>query len=105
MMEGYEASMKAGKVQKSAHSSKELRPIETVLRQSVKRKREWRHLAQEQIEDVKPTIPLGEKFWSLSREERDEIERLFATVHWGGFVMLCCWAWGKRKSGSSAWWI
>ena len=47
MMEGYEASMKAGKVQKSAHSSKELRPIETMLRQSVKR--EWRHLAQEQI--------------------------------------------------------
>jgi uncharacterized protein (DUF2252 family) len=77
MMEGYEASMKAGKVQKSAHSSKELRPIETMLRQSVKR--EWRHLAQEQIEDVKPTIPLGEKFWSLSGEERDEIQRLFAT--------------------------
>jgi uncharacterized protein (DUF2252 family) len=77
MVEGYEASMKAGKVQKAAHSSKELRPIETVLRQSVKR--EWRHLAQERIEDVKPTIPLGEKFWSLSREERDEIKQLFAT--------------------------
>ena len=76
MVEGYEASMKAGKVQKAAPSSKELRPIETVLRQSVKR--EWRHLAQERIEDVKPTIPLGEKFWPLSTEERDEIKRLFA---------------------------
>jgi uncharacterized protein (DUF2252 family) len=77
MIEGYEASMKTRKVQKSAHSSDELRPIETVLRQSVKR--EWGHLAQERIEDVRPTIPLGEKFWSLSREERDEITRLFAT--------------------------
>src|ERR1700732_2315546 len=76
MVEGYEASMKAGKGQKAAPSSKELRPIETVLRQSVKR--EWRHLAQERIEDVKPTIPLGEKFWPLSTEERDEIKRLFA---------------------------
>jgi uncharacterized protein (DUF2252 family) len=77
MIEGYEGSMKLGKLRKSAHSSKELQPIETVLRQSVKR--EWRHLAQERIEDVKPTIPLGEKFWSLSREERDDITRLFAT--------------------------
>ena len=76
MIEGYEDSMKSGKVRKSAHSSKELRPIETVLKQSVKR--EWRHLAQERIEDVKPTIPLGEKFWPLSTEERDEIKRLFA---------------------------
>jgi uncharacterized protein (DUF2252 family) len=77
MVEGYEGSMKSGEVQKSAHSSGELRPIETVLRQSVKR--EWRHLAQERIEDVKPTIPLGEKFWALSGEETEEIKRLFAT--------------------------
>jgi uncharacterized protein (DUF2252 family) len=76
MIEGYEASMKTRKVQKSALSSDELQPIETVLRQSVKR--EWRHLAQERIEDVKPTIPLGERFWSLSQEERDEIKQLFA---------------------------
>ena len=47
-----------------------------MLKQSVKR--EWRHLAQERIEDVKPTIPLGEKFWPLSTVERDEINQLFA---------------------------
>src|SRR6202041_2896322 len=77
MIEGYEASMKMRKVQKSALSSDELQPIETVLRQSVKR--EWKHLAQERIKDVKPTIPLGDKFWSLSKEEKDEIKQLFAT--------------------------
>jgi hypothetical protein len=54
---------------------KELRPIETVLKQS--EKREWRHLAQERIEDVKPTIPLGEKFWSLCIEEKAEIIKTF----------------------------
>ena len=77
MIEGYEASMKTRRVQKSALSSDQLQPIETVLRQSVKR--EWKHLAQERIEDVKPTIPLGEKFWSLSEEEREEIKQLFAS--------------------------
>lgn len=55
MIEGHQGSMKSEKLRKAAHSSKELRPIETVLRQSVKR--EWRHLAQERIEDVKPIIP------------------------------------------------
>jgi uncharacterized protein (DUF2252 family) len=64
MVEGYEGSMKSGKAPKVAHSSEELRPIETVLRQSVKRDG-----AQERIKDVKPIIPLGERFWALSEEE------------------------------------
>ena len=77
MIEGYESSMKTRKVQNLALSPDELRPIETVLRQSVKR--EWRPLAQERIEDVNPTIPLGERFWPLSKQERDGIKQLFAT--------------------------
>lgn len=77
MIEGYESSMKTRKVQNLALSPVELRPIETVLRQSVKR--EWRPLAQERIEDVNPTIPLGERFWPLSKQVRDGIKQLFAT--------------------------
>jgi uncharacterized protein (DUF2252 family) len=46
-----------------------------VLEQALKRR--WRHLAQERIEDVKPTIPLGKRFWALSAEERSAIEALF----------------------------
>jgi uncharacterized protein (DUF2252 family) len=46
-----------------------------VLKQSTKR--EWSHLARERIEDVKPTIPLGERFWAISDEEKAEIEKLF----------------------------
>jgi uncharacterized protein (DUF2252 family) len=56
---------------------KNLRPVETVLHQAVNR--EWRHLAQERIEDVKPTIPLGDRFWALSDEEKEEITKLFET--------------------------
>jgi uncharacterized protein (DUF2252 family) len=48
---------------------------------SVKRRalgRRWRHLAKERLEDVKPTIPLGRKFWSLSESEREALTALFA---------------------------
>ena len=42
-------------------------------------RRTWEHMAKERIEDAKPTIPLGKRFWPLSSEERGEIERIFAT--------------------------
>ena len=29
--------------------------------------RRWRHLARERLEDVRPQIPLGSKFWALGR--------------------------------------
>jgi uncharacterized protein (DUF2252 family) len=39
--------------------------------------RSWKHLAKERIEDTKPAIPLGEKFWPLARTEMAEIKELF----------------------------
>ena len=77
MVNGYQQALHSSRVKKATKDSKNLQPVETVLRQSMKR--EWRHLAQERIEDVKPNIPLGERFWALSNEERKEIETLFAT--------------------------
>jgi uncharacterized protein (DUF2252 family) len=35
-------------------------------------------LSEERLEDSKPTIPLGSKFWSLARSEYDAIDELFA---------------------------
>jgi uncharacterized protein (DUF2252 family) len=35
--------------------------------------RTWRNLAEERIENVKPSIPLGKKFWALSEEEKRNI--------------------------------
>jgi uncharacterized protein (DUF2252 family) len=51
------------------------KPIRLILKQSYKR--EWRHLAEERIENVKPSIPLGEKFWKLASDERRAISELF----------------------------
>jgi uncharacterized protein (DUF2252 family) len=50
--------------------------IRLVMKQSVARS--WKALAKERLEDQKPTIPLGRKFWPLARSEREAIERLFA---------------------------
>jgi uncharacterized protein (DUF2252 family) len=41
--------------------------------------RSWKHLARERIEDLKPTIPLGSKFWPLKKSELLAIGRLFKT--------------------------
>ena len=40
--------------------------------------RRWRHLAQERLEDARPTIPLGTRFWALSEEERAALTEVFA---------------------------
>jgi len=74
MMTGYSDALKPGRG-KPQLSKKTGKPIRIVLKQALSRK--WRHLATERIEDVRPTIPLGRKFWALSQKERDEIGRLF----------------------------
>ena len=55
--------------------SKNLEPIKRVMREA--KNRQWRHLAEERIEDVKPRIPLGRKFWALTKEENRELQELF----------------------------
>jgi uncharacterized protein (DUF2252 family) len=51
--------------------------VQVVMKQSIERS--WKHLAKERLENQKPTIPLGSRFWPLSRSERDKIEELFET--------------------------
>jgi uncharacterized protein (DUF2252 family) len=77
MVKGYQSALVSRRVKKAAKGAEELRPVQVVLRQSLKR--EWRHLAEERIEDVRPKIPLGERFWALSDEEKAEVERVFET--------------------------
>jgi uncharacterized protein (DUF2252 family) len=54
---------------------KDIEPIRKVMKEA--KNRQWRHLAEERIEDVKPTIPLGPKFWKLASKERKELQQLF----------------------------
>ncbi len=52
--------------------------VRFVMKQSITRS--WKALAKERLGDQKPTIPLGAKFWSLARSERDAIDELFFTL-------------------------
>ena len=50
--------------------------VRAVMRQAARRS--WRHLADERIEGTAPVIPLGKRFWPLTRAERAAVEALFA---------------------------
>jgi uncharacterized protein (DUF2252 family) len=56
-------------------TGKATEPIKFVLKQALKRR--WRHLAEERIENLKPSIPLGKCFWILTKSEKRDIDRLF----------------------------
>jgi uncharacterized protein (DUF2252 family) len=74
MIVGYEEAL-ANPDAKRKPLGKATEPIRFVLKQALKRK--WRHLAEERIEDVTPSIPLGKCFWMLTEGEKRDISRLF----------------------------
>jgi len=73
MMRGYESAFE------DDVDEEPLRPaqVKAGMRSAVQRT--WKNLAQERIEDTRPTIPLGKHFWSLSRSERNALKTLCAT--------------------------
>ena len=77
MIEGYEEALSN---QSNDYKDFEQipKPLRAILKQA--QKREWRHLAEERIENVKPSIPLGKCFWALSAPEKKEIHRIFETT-------------------------
>jgi uncharacterized protein (DUF2252 family) len=77
IMQGYQSAL-LHPVATTAADAKgdDLTPIRDVLQSALRRR--WKHLAEERIDDVTPTIPLGERFWKLSDQEREAVEKLFA---------------------------
>ncbi len=77
VIEGYRAALRqnADTIDDAPQS------VQVVVRKSIARS--WKHLAKERLEDRKPTIPLGARFWPLSGSERQKIEQLFegASLH------------------------
>jgi uncharacterized protein (DUF2252 family) len=73
VIEGYQAALRqdADTIDDAPDS------VQIVMKQSIARS--WKQLAKERLRDQKPTIPLGPKFWPLSRPEQNQIERLFET--------------------------
>jgi uncharacterized protein (DUF2252 family) len=51
--------------------------IQALLAQSTRRR--WQHLAEERLDTVKPTIPLGKRFWALTPAERKALSQMFAS--------------------------
>ena len=75
MILGYERALAAPSA-KTAAKNGDTHAIDAILQRSMKRR--WQHLAEERIEDVTPHIPLGQRFWALTPEERTAIDVLFA---------------------------
>lgn len=73
MIDGYKSGLSNRKT--VGKGSGRAKPVRFVLKQALNR--QWRQLAKERIEDVSPAIPLGECFWTLTKEERNEINRIF----------------------------
>jgi uncharacterized protein (DUF2252 family) len=70
-------------------------PVQQVIRSSLSRK--WRHLAEERIDDIEPTIPIGQKFWPLSKQERIQLKELLENKAEYEIV----WSLNRGKSDSS----
>ena len=76
LIAGYLAALATGS---EIDKDKSHRPksIQALLAQATRRR--WRHLAEERLDTVKPTIPLGKRFWALIPEERKALSHMFAS--------------------------
>ena len=74
MMVGYGSALQDG--HRNRRPVKEVKAVHRVMEEALKRR--WRNLAEERIEDVRPSIPRGDKFWEVTKREADQLGRLFA---------------------------
>jgi uncharacterized protein (DUF2252 family) len=86
IIEGYAAAL-ADKPD-NAPSGAKPDAVRLAMRKAVGRT--WKHLAQDRIKNVKPTIPLGKRFWPLSADEmaeareivtQDQVRRLVTALY------------------------
>ena len=76
MMIGYGAALEDGHRVKRKPDP-EARAVHRVMQLALRRR--WKNLAKERIEDVRPTIPRGDKFWELTRPEWKQLKTLIAS--------------------------
>jgi uncharacterized protein (DUF2252 family) len=75
LVAGYQAAL-SGNFETGKDKSYQPKSIQALLAQSTRRR--WRHLAEQRLDTVKPTIPLGKRFWALAPEERNALSQMFA---------------------------
>jgi len=73
LVAGYQSAL-SGSFETDRDKSYRPKSIQTLLAQSTRRR--WRHLAEERLDSVKPTIPLGKRFWALISEERKALSQM-----------------------------
>lgn len=71
---GYEAAL-AGNFDDAVEKFQRPKAVRTLLDRAVRRR--WRHLADERLDTAKPIVPLGRKFWALTKAERQALRDLF----------------------------
>jgi uncharacterized protein (DUF2252 family) len=73
MMEGYEKSFEPDFLEESDI------PLPEAIRVVTKKAAaaSWKTLAEERIKDAEPTIPIGRRFWPITKPEAHEIKKLF----------------------------
>ena len=77
MMLGYEAAFAPAAKGEMLDAERDMpKTVRQVMRSAAGRS--WKHLADERIEGVEPSIPLGRRFWPLTSEERQAAKGLFA---------------------------
>ncbi|MEO8935766.1 MAG: DUF2252 family protein [Burkholderiaceae bacterium] len=74
VMRGYEEALRGSFAARDPDGI-ESRTVRRLIRQSSRRR--WRHLAQERLASVRPLLPLGRRFWTISDDERAAIQQLF----------------------------
>jgi uncharacterized protein (DUF2252 family) len=73
MVVGYGEALKDGH-RRQQEPKNDVKAVHRVLQAALRRR--WKNLAKERIEDVRPTIPRGDKFWEPDKAERHELENL-----------------------------
>jgi uncharacterized protein (DUF2252 family) len=71
VLEGYQASLRRD----AQHIEEPPESVLSAMKQSAGRS--WKHLARERLKNIRPTIPLGSKFWPLSTDEENDVRELF----------------------------
>ena len=73
LIAGYQSAL-SGDCETSKDKSHRPKAIQLLLERATRRR--WRHLAEERLDTVKPTIPLGKRFWALTPDERKALSEM-----------------------------
>ena len=75
MIFGYRSALKGSNVHRAIESERP-KCIEVIMRGAMART--WKQMAKERLDDLKPNIPRGDRFWNLSNSETAAVTQLFA---------------------------